>query len=88
MKIIACILAGIFTASAALAATGSFSLGVAPVPPQLSASIAFEEFSGNKMLDADEIGALVITVHNSGKGDAYDLVAEIACQQGNKSPCL
>ncbi len=81
MKILACIVASIFTASAALAATGSFRLGVAPVPPQLSASIAFEEPSGNKMLDADETGALVITVHNSGKGDAYDLMAEITASK-------
>ena len=51
---------------------------IAPVPPFLSAQIAFSEPSGNNMLDADEAGALVVTVKNSGKGDAYDVTAELA----------
>ena len=50
---------------------------VVPVPPQLSAQVSFTEPSGNKILDADEAGNLVITIQNRGKGDAFDVRAEI-----------
>lgn len=65
-------------ASTALAASGSLNLGVAPLPPLLSGTVAFSEPSDNKMLDAGETGKLIITVKNSGKGDAYDLKGEIS----------
>ncbi len=62
-------------ASTALAASGSLNLGVAPLPPLLSATVGFSETSGNRILDADESATLTITLKNSGKGDAYDLKA-------------
>ncbi|MEN6423117.1 MAG: hypothetical protein ABFD76_14350, partial [Smithella sp.] len=50
---------------------------VSPVPPNLSAQAAFTEPSGNRILDADEVGTLVLTLQNRGKGDAFDVRAEI-----------
>lgn len=50
---------------------------VSPVPPNLSAQVAFKEASGNNILDADETGALVIIVKNTGQGDAFDVHAQI-----------
>lgn len=50
---------------------------VSPVPPNLSAQAAFAEPSGNRMLDAEETGTLMLTISNSGKGDAFDVNAEI-----------
>ncbi|MBA4397824.1 MAG: hypothetical protein C0394_10665 [Syntrophus sp. (in: bacteria)] len=47
------------------------------MPPNLSASVAFSEPSGNRILDADETGKIVITLQNRGKGDAFDVRAEI-----------
>ncbi len=78
MKLIVRLFASMFIASTALAASGSLNLGVAPLPPLLSATVGFSEPSGNRMLDADEIGRLIITVKNSGKGDAYDLKATLS----------
>jgi len=78
MKLYAWLCISIFTASSALAASGSFNLGIAPLPPLLSATVNFSEPSGNKMLDADETGWLIITVKNSGKGETYDLKAELS----------
>jgi hypothetical protein len=45
---------------------GTFRLKVAPVPPNLTASIQFTEPSGNNILDADETGKLIITLQNRG----------------------
>jgi hypothetical protein len=56
---------------------GSILIKVAPVPPNLSAQVAFTEPSGNKILDAEETGKIVITLQNRGKGDAFDVHAEI-----------
>lgn len=81
MKLYAWLCICIFTASSALAASGSFNLGVAPLPPALAATVTFSEPSGNRMLDAGESGALTITVKNSGKGDAYDLKALLSVQK-------
>lgn len=78
MKILAWLFTSIFFTSSALAASGSLNLGVAPLPPLLSATVDFSEPSGNRMLDADETGRLIITVKNSGKGDAYDLKAALS----------
>ena len=60
-----------------LAEDGSILVKVAPVPPNLSASVQFTEPSGNKILDAEETGKLIITLQNRGKGDAFDVRAEI-----------
>jgi len=50
---------------------------VSPVPPNLSAQVAFVEPSGNRILDAEETGTLVLTIQNRGKGDAFDVRVEI-----------
>jgi len=52
-------------------------IGVFPAPPDISATVKFSEPSGNNILDAEETGELSITVKNSGKGDAFDVKAEI-----------
>ncbi len=64
-------------AAAAHAEQTQLRVKVSPVPPNLSATAAFIEPSGNKILDADEKGTLVLTVQNRGKGDAFDVRAEI-----------
>jgi len=60
--------------------TRPFDVFVSPRPPHLTARVAFEEPSGNRALDALEEGALVVTLENSGRGDAYEVavVAEWA----------
>jgi len=66
-----------FTAGLAFAGQGGLNVNVFPLPPSLSAAVEFSEPSGNKKLDADETGKLIITIKNSGKGDAFDLKADI-----------
>jgi len=61
----------------ASAGKGSLKIKVFPEPPEISVAVAFSEPSGNKMLDAEETGRLVITVTNSGKGAAFDVRGEI-----------
>ena len=56
---------------------GSLRTNILPVPPNLTASVKFYEPSGNNILDADETGKLIVTVQNNGKGDAFDVKAEI-----------
>lgn len=75
------ILSYLIFASNVFAASGKLRLGVAPVPPFLSSTVAFSEPSGNNILDADETGRLIVTVKNSGKGDAYDVKAEVAANR-------
>ncbi|MDD2332134.1 MAG: caspase family protein [Candidatus Cloacimonetes bacterium] len=41
------------------------------IPPALTASYAFLEPSGNKILDAEETGEVEIKITNGGKGSAY-----------------
>jgi len=80
MKKNACFFAIIFMLAASVtwaANQGTFRAKVSPVPPNLSATVAFTEPSGNKMLNADETGTLRITVTNTGKGDAYDVRVDI-----------
>jgi hypothetical protein len=62
---------------AADAAQGMLKLNVFPAPPNLVATIHFSEPSGNNILDAEETGWLLITVRNNGKGDAFDVTADI-----------
>ncbi|MEI7638043.1 MAG: hypothetical protein WCJ37_12110, partial [Syntrophus sp. (in: bacteria)] len=64
-------------ATTALAERGRLQVTVSPVPPNLSAQVAFTEPSGNRILDADETGKLLITLQNRGKGDAFDVRAAI-----------
>jgi len=73
-------------ASSAQAGAGSLNVSVSPVPPNLSAGIKFSEPSGNSILDAGETGKIILTVMNSGKGDAFDVVAHI--EESRKIPGL
>lgn len=63
--------------TSAFAGQTQLRVKVSPVPPNLSAQAAFTEMSGNKILDADETGKLLLTLQNRGKGDAFDVRAEI-----------
>lgn len=63
--------------SPAFAEKGKTKISVFPLPPQLSATVQFSEPSGNRILDAGETGKVLITVQNTGKGDAFDVEAEI-----------
>jgi hypothetical protein len=65
---------------AAMAGKGRVQIGVSPVPPDLSVQAAFAETSGNKILDAEETGTLVLTLRNTGGGDAVDVRAQIRAQ--------
>lgn len=67
----------ILSASLSFAEKASFKVSVFPAPPNLSATVSFSEPSGNKILDAEETGRLIITIKNTGKGDAFDVKAEI-----------
>jgi len=42
-------------------------------PPSLSVSLQFSEPSGNAMLDAGEVGEMIVTVKNDGNGNAEAL---------------
>jgi hypothetical protein len=68
----------IIFAAGAQAGKGRVNIGVLPVPPALSMTIKFVEPSGNNILNAEETGKLVLTVKNSGRGDAVDCRAQIA----------
>ena len=46
-------------------------------PPNLSASISFNEPSGNQFLDAMEMGAITLTITNKGDGSGKGLLAKI-----------
>jgi len=60
---------------------GTVRINIVPAPPYLSASIEFSEPSGNNILDADDIGKLIITVKNSGKGHVFDVAGEISASK-------
>jgi len=64
-------------AATVLAEQTQLRVKVSPVPPNLSAQAAFVEPSGNRILDAEETGTLVLTIQNRGKGDAFDVRVEI-----------
>ncbi|RJR15918.1 MAG: hypothetical protein C4581_11230 [Nitrospiraceae bacterium] len=76
-KLSAVTLAIILSASMAFAEKGSLKIGILPAPPNISASVKFTEPSGNNILDAEETGTLTIIISNSGKGDAFDVTAEL-----------
>lgn len=67
----------IILSSIAIAEKGSLKVGAFPAPPQLSASVKFVEPSGNNILDAGETGKLIVTVQNTGKGDAFDVKGQL-----------
>ncbi|MFZ2225559.1 MAG: caspase family protein [Candidatus Deferrimicrobium sp.] len=51
---------------------------IVPAPPSLSADVAFDEPSGNRVLDAEETGAISVTVRNGGNGDAFEVTASVS----------
>lgn len=61
----------------ALAGSSKLRVSVSPLPPRLQASITFVEPSGNKILNAEETGKLILTFTNKGQGDAFDVKAII-----------
>lgn len=65
----------------ALAGSSKLRISVAPLPPRLQTSMKFVEPSGNKILDADETGKLILTLTNNGKGDAFDVQAEVTASK-------
>lgn len=79
-RILSAFFALVFSMSFAFADEGRGRLGVFPAPPSLIVKVAFSEPSGNNILDADETGKLSITIDNSGKGDAFDVTAEISAE--------
>lgn len=60
------------------AETFSTSISVFPPPPDLTASVTFSEPSGNKVLDAEETGKLLVKISNHGKGDAFDVELDVS----------
>ncbi len=71
----------LFAASSVFAEQGTIKVNVYPQPPALSASVLFYEPSGNNILYANGTGKLIINVQNNGKGDAFDVVAEISANK-------
>ncbi|TAN44141.1 MAG: hypothetical protein EPN22_07855 [Nitrospirae bacterium] len=75
------VIAVLLITSFAHAWQGGLNVSVFPAPPSLSASVEFSEPSGNKKLDADETGRLIITVRNTGKGEAFDVKADLSTER-------
>ncbi len=46
-------------------------------PPKLVARVTFFEPSGNRILDAEEHGAIIIRISNEGKGPAFNLSTKL-----------
>lgn len=53
------------------------AVGGSELPPVLDSHLGFEEPSGNDILDADEEGAIWVSVTNTGQGSAFDVRVEI-----------
>lgn len=70
--------------TSAFAGKFKFDVKVSPPKPSIKASVKFTEPSGNDILDAGEVGKLAITVHNNGKGGAFDVKATINAKKGIK----
>lgn len=69
--------AGVFTSTDKAPGISSVSNAIALIPPNLSASISFNEPSGNNMLDAEETAQLTINISNKGKGPANMVEASL-----------
>jgi len=52
-----------------------------PVPPSLKASVTFNEPSGNKALDAEETGNIVVEIQNNGKGSAFQVATRLVASK-------
>ncbi len=59
-------------------------VNISPKPPNLTAKVKFTEPSGNRALDAGEKGKLIVTVSNSGPGDAFGVMLSLK-PEGNTS---
>lgn len=71
---------GIFILLVSFAAAdqqGATKIRIFPAPPILTSSIQFVEPSGNNILDAGETGRLIVTIQNTGAGDAFDVKAGV-----------
>ena len=52
-------------------------------PPDLNASLSFNEPSGNNLLDAGEKGTIIVRLENTGMGDAHGLIIDWTLQSEN-----
>ncbi|KPA14818.1 cell envelope biogenesis protein OmpA [Candidatus Magnetomorum sp. HK-1] len=64
-----------------LAKTESHKNKHIPVPPNLRASVTFNEPSGNNALDAEETGNIVIDIQNNGKGSAFQIATRLVASK-------
>lgn len=56
--------------------------GAITAPPLLTTrDFVFSEPSGNNILDMGEKGTITFVIDNKGKGDAYDIEAEVVCKE-------
>ena len=55
-----------------------------PEPTRLTASVAFNDPSGNKMLDAEEQAHLQVLIDNLGPGRAHDVQIKLIALQGGE----
>ena len=60
-----------------LAKTESHKSKHIPVPPNLKATVKFNEPSGNNALDAEETGNIVVEIQNIGKGSAFQVATRL-----------
>ncbi|MBW2075923.1 MAG: caspase family protein [Deltaproteobacteria bacterium] len=67
MALLFCMAAILILGSPCFSATGR----TAAYPPSLFATVSFKEDSGNKLLDAEEQGEILVAIKNSGRGDAF-----------------
>ena len=60
------------------ARSGLITLRMGAYPPTLTASVVFNEPSGNRLLDAVEKAVLRVTLKNTGKGDAFGVKVNLS----------
>ncbi len=65
----------------AAAERGRLQVGIFPKPPSLELTMKLAEPSGNNILDGGESGSLILTVRNSGLGEAMDVKGEIVARE-------
>ncbi|KPA19332.1 protein kinase [Candidatus Magnetomorum sp. HK-1] len=64
-----------------LAKTKSHKSRHIPVPPNLKATVKFNEPSGNNALDAEETGNIVVEIQNNGKGSAFQVAIRLVASE-------
>jgi hypothetical protein len=60
-----------------LAKTESYKNKHIQIPPNLKATVTFNEPSGNNALDAEETGNIVVEIQNNGKGSAFQVATRL-----------